>query len=102
VASTVQRSPHVALLVNAVAVWHGVIAVAVVLGHDEKRALIRYRSSLGIEIELVDGLERAVGPVHLLVALVPCSAVGDRDVAERAVEATIGVQAEQRALGTPI
>jgi hypothetical protein len=102
VASTVQGSPHVALFVDAVAIGHSVFAVAVILWHDEERALVRDRARLGIKIELENRLGGAVGPVHFGVVFVPCRAVGDGNVAERAVEGAVGVEAKERAVLVPL
>jgi hypothetical protein len=101
VASAMKRSPHVALFVDAMAVRHGVFAVAVVLWHDEERALVAYRAGLGVKVELENRLGGTVGPVHFVVVLVPCRAVGDGDVAERAVKGAVGVEAEERAVLVP-
>jgi hypothetical protein len=81
VASAVQSSPHVALFVDAVTIRHGVFAVTVILWHDEKGTLVRYRTRFGVKVELENRLGGAVGPVHLGVVFVPCRAVGDGDVA---------------------
>lgn len=92
----VQRSPHVSLLVDAVTIWDCVLAVLAVLGHCEEGAPVRDGAGLGVVVELVDDLVGAVGEEHGVVFLVPCCAVGDADVAERAVERAVGVETEDR------
>lgn len=96
-ATVVQRSPHVTLLVNAVTVWHCVLAVLVVLGHCKEGASVCHRAGLGVEVKLVDDLVGAVGEEHGVVVLVPCCAVGDANVGEGAIERHVRVQTEDSA-----
>lgn len=77
-------------------VRHRTISVYL-LGYGEEGAAVRDGTCVGVVVELRDGARRAVGEEHGVIELVPGRPIRDGDVGEGAVEAEVGVEAEDGA-----
>lgn len=97
-----QRRPHVALFINAMAIGHRILAISIVFRHDKEGAPIRHVPRLSIVVKLVDRLERAVGKEHGIIGLIPRRTIGNRDAIQRTVQRPIRMQPKHRALITPL
>lgn len=97
-----ERSPHIALLIDTVTIHHRILSPRIILWYDVEWPLILNFTRGLIVIKLVDGFSRAVGPEHDIVILVPSGAVRDLDVAERAVKREVRVKAEYGTVVSPL
>lgn len=101
-ATAVQCSPHVALLVDTVTIRHCILAISVVLGHYKERPLVLDGASCRVKVESVNGLLRAVSKIHGIIVFVPGGAVRNLNIAHWSIKTAIGVQTEYSTLVAPV